>query len=112
MTENEFLERNEITERPTELETTFRDAGYASETDSTHRAKHECERIPAADDVVHVARTSLQHIGSYWSHTWRCTNCNKIAYYPPHGNRKKHILQPCDYKFCPNCGAKVEAATL
>lgn len=62
---------------------------------------------PAAD-VAPVTHGTLQHTSSSWSHLWRCTNCNKIAYYPPKGNRKKRIIQPCSYKYCPNCSAKMD----
>lgn len=63
--------------------------------------------IPAAD-VAPVVHGSLTHTGTLWSSLWICTNCNETAYYPPHGNRKKRIIQPCGYKFCPNCGAKMD----
>ena len=56
-----------------------------------------------------VNHGALQHTGTSWSHLWRCTNCNNIAYYPPIGNRKKRIIQPCGYKYCPNCGAAMES---
>ena len=62
---------------------------------------------PAAD-VAQVVHGLLKHTGSAWSHLWICTKCKGIAYYPPHGNRKKQIIQPCAYKFCPNCGAKMD----
>lgn len=110
-TAKEFLNRKETTDMLTELEATFRNAGYTREADGILRAEREIERMPEAD-TTSVGSTSLQHTGSYWSQTWQCTNCNEIAYYPPHGNRKKRIMLPCGYKFCPNCGAKVEEVTL
>lgn len=110
-TAKEFLDRKETTDMLTELEATFRNGGHMREADGIHRAEREIERMPETTTVF-IGTTSLQHIGSSWSHTWLCTNCNEIAYYPPHGNRKKRMLQPCGYKFCPNCGAKVEEVTL
>ena len=69
--------------------------------------KKRIEQIPAAD-VAPVVHGSLKHTGTLWSSMWVCTNCNEIAYYPPHGNRKKRIIQPCGYNYCPNCGAKMD----
>lgn len=65
------------------------------------------EDIPG-EDVSAVQHGLWEHTGTSWSHLWRCTNCGQIAYYPPRGNRKKRIIQPCGYKYCPNCGAKMD----
>lgn len=46
------------------------------------------------------------HTASKRSHQWICSNCGEVAYYPPHGDRKNSPL-PCQYKFCPNCSARM-----
>ena len=36
---------------------------------------------------------------------WMCSKCEKIAYFMP---KVKDGRKVCGYKYCPNCGARME----
>lgn len=104
MNENDYIKREDAIKICMEY---YRDclAMHDFNGDSVaDKIKTDIEALPATD----IAHGSLKHTGSECSQRWICTNCNEIAYYPRRGIRKKRIFQPCGYKFCPNCSAKMD----
>ena len=66
------------------------------------------DEIPVADvvEVVHgkwIPRTNLPK-----QEIFICSVCDGWAYSPWIGNRKNPKPNWCKYKYCPNCGAKME----
>ena len=68
-------------------------------------AKAIIESMPTIDPVKHGKweKYGSQDKGMKWV----CTACGGIAY-KPFGRMEYGKRLPCDYKFCPNCGAQME----
>lgn len=70
--------------------------------------RDEIRSVPTADvvEVVHgkwIPRTNLPK-----QEIFICSVCDGWAYSPWIGNRKNPKPNWCKYKYCPNCGAKME----
>lgn len=63
------------------------------------------------DDNAEHTKTGAKWIHvrtSDCSNKWQCSVCGGVAYFPFMGSKKHYIMKPCDYKYCPWCGIKME----
>lgn len=69
----------------------------------------ELNKIPAADvrPEIHGRWTRHPFNTTKCSYLWQCSECNGIAYWVSNGG-KLNKVKPIGYKYCPNCGAKMD----
>ena len=69
---------------------------------SNARYAHELQAVPAADvaPVVHGRWIDCEN------DKWECSECGRTMWFSP-----RLDVKPSDYRFCPNCGAKMDGGT-
>lgn len=105
----EYIERAPLINELNDIREMYRAAKNFNAVSAVDNAIGEVKDAPAAD--VRPERYGRwarpPRNTTKCSYLWQCSECNEIAYWVFNGGKLNRV-KPIGYKYCPNCGAKMD----